>query len=92
MVVQDVAIIYSKKLRNRVAGYVTRLYKRVQNGTANKVYIKLHEEERERKEAFIPKNSVVDIERVDVDSVTYEMIKQYGFRGNYKLIDSSMQI
>lgn len=78
-------MIQSKKVKNEVAGYLTHLYKRILRGTCNKVYIKSHEEERERKESFIPKDSILDVECVEVDEVTMEMIKAYGFGGNFKI-------
>lgn len=79
------AVIQSKKLRNEVAGYLTHLYKMILRGTCNKVYIRSHEEERERKESFIPKESIMDVECVEVDDVTMEMVKKYGYGGNFKM-------
>lgn len=85
LVVQDVAMVQSKKVKNEIAGYLTRLYKQILRGTCSRVYIKSHEEERERKESVIPKESIMDVECVDVDEVTMEMIKTYGFGGNFKV-------
>ncbi|KAL0265839.1 UNVERIFIED_CONTAM: hypothetical protein PYX00_011557 [Menopon gallinae] len=83
LVVKDVAEIPSKRLRNQVAGFVTRLYSRVQKGTVKKIFIKKHEEERERKENLIPSSSIMDAEKIEVDDVTIQMIKDYCYRGNY---------
>ncbi|AFM97825.1 ribosomal protein S17 [Encephalitozoon hellem] len=85
LVVQDVAVVESKKLKNEIAGYLTSLYKKILKGTYNKVYIKSHEEERERKENVIPKESMLDVDCVEVDDVTMEMIKRYGYEGNFKV-------
>lgn len=82
-VTEDVAIIQSKRLKNKVAGYVTVLMKRIQNGHVKGIYIKKHEEERERKENFIPKKSILDEEKVYVDGLTQKMIDEYGYIGNY---------
>lgn len=82
-VVRDVTITQSKKTRNQLAGYLTHLYKRVQRGSAKGVYIKSHEQEKERKESFIPKVGVMDVEKVMVDPVTFTMIKEFEIAGNY---------
>lgn len=84
-VTEDVAIISSKRLKNKVAGYVTVLMKRIQKGHVKGVYIKKHEEERERKENFIPKKSFLDVDHVEVDQTTMRMIKEYKLQGNYVL-------
>ncbi|KAM0676989.1 hypothetical protein BDAP_002460 [Binucleata daphniae] len=70
-------------MKNKVAGYVTVLMKRIQNGYVKGIYIKKHEEERERKENFIPKKSILDENKVYVDSLTQRMITEYGYIGNY---------
>lgn len=82
-VVMDATVTQSKKVRNQLAGYVTHLYKLIHKGTCKGVYIKSHEQERERKESFIPKYSILDAEKFVVDSVTYSMIKKYGIQGNF---------
>lgn len=84
LVVQEVAVIQSKKVRNEVAGYLTHLYKLILRGGCAKIYIKSHEEEREKKESFIPKESILDVECVEVDDITMKMIKTHGYGGNFK--------
>lgn len=83
MVIRDVAEIQSKRLRNQVAGFVTRLYSRVQKGNVKKIFIKKHEEEREKRENMLPSRSMMDAEKIEVDAVTMQMIKDYCYRGNY---------
>ncbi|RVD90692.1 40S ribosomal protein S17 [Tubulinosema ratisbonensis] len=85
LVVRDVTQIHTKKLRNQVIGYVTRLYKRIQKGTVKSIYIKKHEEERIKKENLVPSKSVMDVDKVEVDPVTMQMIKDYCYMGNYVL-------
>lgn len=86
--VQEVAIVQSKRVRNQLAGYVTHLYKCVLRGTAKKLYIKTHEDERIRKENVMPKDSILDADVVEVDSMTMDMINKYGYRGKFKLINA----
>lgn len=87
-VVRDVTITQNKRMRNQIAGYVTRLYNRVQKGFVKGIYIKSHEAEKERKESFIPKVGVMDVEKVVVDPVTFSMIKKHQIQGNYTSIGS----
>lgn len=48
-VIDEVAIIPSKRLRNKIAGFTTHLMKRIQKGPVRGISFKLQEEERERK-------------------------------------------
>ncbi|KAM0681012.1 40S ribosomal protein S17 [Glugoides intestinalis] len=82
-VVRDVTVTQNKKTRNQIAGYVTHLYKRIQEGLVKGVYIKSHEQEKERKESFIPKVGILDVDKIMVDPVTFSMIKKYQIEGNY---------
>uniref|UniRef100_A0A1I7X5C9 Small ribosomal subunit protein eS17 n=1 Tax=Heterorhabditis bacteriophora TaxID=37862 RepID=A0A1I7X5C9_HETBA len=62
----EVAIIGSKQLRNRIAGYITHLMKRIEKGP-----------ERERRDNYMPDISAVDatmIGQLKVDPVTKAMI------------------
>lgn len=91
LVVNDVSEIPTKRLRNQVAGFVTHLYSRVQKGKVKKIFIKKHEEERERRENMIPSNSIMDTEKIEVDDVSMQMIKDYCYRGNYVVSASEEQ-
>lgn len=84
--VSDFSEIQTKRTLNKVTGYVTHLVKLVLRGTSKGLYIKKHEEDREKKESFLPKKSFLDSDKVIVDSVTMEMINTYGYEGNFKLI------
>lgn len=50
----EVAIIPSKRMRNKIAGFVTHLMKRIQKGPVRGISLKLQEEERERRLDFVP--------------------------------------
>mmetsp|Transcript_18769 Transcript_18769/g.48360 ORF Transcript_18769/g.48360 Transcript_18769/m.48360 type:complete len:140 (-) Transcript_18769:402-821(-) len=72
---EDVAIIPSKRLKNKIAGFATHLMKRIQRGPVRGISLKLQEEERERRLDFIPDVSQVDVENIPVDADTKAMLR-----------------
>ena len=72
---EDVAIIPSKRLRNKIAGFSTHLMKRIQRGPVRGISLKLHEEERERRMDFVPDESALAVETIEVDRDTMDMLK-----------------
>jgi small subunit ribosomal protein S17e len=77
-VVDDVAVIPTKRIRNRIAGYATRLMRRIQNGPVRGISLKLQEEERERKMEYIPKESEFRMENTKIDEETKRMLEELG--------------
>jgi len=59
-VVGDVAVVPSKRMRNKIAGFTTHLMKRIQAGPVRGISLKLQEEERERRLDFVPEVSALD--------------------------------
>ena len=74
-IAEDVAIIPSKRLRNKIAGFTTHLMKRIQRGPVRGIPLKLQEEERERRMDFVPDESALAVETIEVDKDTMDMLK-----------------
>ena len=75
-VLDDVAVIPTKRIRNKIAGYASRLMRRIQNGPVRGISLKLQEEERERKMEFIPKESEFKLENTKIDEETKKMLEE----------------
>lgn len=91
----EIAIIASKRLRNKIAGYTTHLMKRIQRGPVRGISFKLHEEERERKDQYVPEVSALDPSHnesglLDVDGETKDLLKHLGICFSLMSIDLSV--
>merc|ERR1711874_283609 len=71
----EIAIIASKRLRNKIAGYTTHLMKRIQRGPVRGISFKLQEEERERKDQYVPEVSALAVETIEIDQDTNALLK-----------------
>ncbi|RIA85139.1 ribosomal S17-domain-containing protein [Glomus cerebriforme] len=71
----EVAIIASKRLRNKIAGFTTHLMKRIQRGPVRGISFKLQEEERERKDNYVPEVSALSVETIEIDPDTKDLLK-----------------
>jgi small subunit ribosomal protein S17e len=78
-VCSEIAVIPSKRLRNKVAGFTTHLMRRIEKGPVRGISFKLQEEERERKDNYVPDVSAVDTNNVEVDEDTRAMLKEMNF-------------
>mmetsp|Transcript_5675 Transcript_5675/g.8368 ORF Transcript_5675/g.8368 Transcript_5675/m.8368 type:complete len:140 (+) Transcript_5675:35-454(+) len=82
--VNEAADIPSKKMRNKIAGFVTHLMRRIQKGdNVRGISLKLQEEERERRLDYVPPVSeVTEIIRkgLYVSKQTKAMIVEAGFQ------------
>ncbi|KAJ1454566.1 ribosomal protein S17e [Pelagophyceae sp. CCMP2097] len=80
-VTDEVAVTPSKRMRNKIAGFVTHLMKRIgRGGPVRGISLKLQEEERERRMDFVPEVSAIDQEFVEVDTDTKEMLDSLDFK------------
>merc|ERR1712017_13802 len=76
-IIDDIAVIQSKRMRNKIAGYTTHLMKRIEKGPVRGISLKLQEEERERKMDFIPEKSEIQIANIDFkDQVVKSLIRE----------------
>jgi hypothetical protein len=78
-VCSEIAVIPSKRLRNKVAGFTTHLMRRIEKGPVRGISFKLQEEERERKDNYVPEVSIVNTSNVEVDADTLAMLKAMDF-------------
>ncbi|RKP02397.1 hypothetical protein CXG81DRAFT_29513 [Caulochytrium protostelioides] len=74
----EVALIPSKRLRNKIAGYTTHLMKRIQRGPVRGISFALQEEERERKDQYVPEVSALAMDTIDIDADTEALLKAMG--------------
>ena len=74
-VVDEVAEIPSKRMRNKIAGFVTHLMQRIRRGPVRGISLKLQEEEREKKLDYVPERSAIDVDTIEVDAETKDMLK-----------------
>lgn len=75
----EVAIIPSKRLRNKIAGFTTHLMRRIQKGPVRGISFKLQEEERERKDNYVPEESALKLTDIEVDVDTMALLKSMNF-------------
>ncbi|XP_046678122.1 40S ribosomal protein S17 [Homalodisca vitripennis] len=72
---EEIAIIPTKPLRNKIAGFVTHLMKRLRHSQVRGISIKLQEEERERRDNYVPEVSALEQDVIEVDPETKDMLK-----------------
>ncbi|KAF0989654.1 hypothetical protein HZS_3433 [Henneguya salminicola] len=77
-VCDSVAAIPSKRLRNKIAGFVTHLVRRMEKGPIRGISTKLQEEQREIRDNYVPKVSALDAYK-DLNAESLLLLKHLGF-------------
>ncbi|GFZ11229.1 40S ribosomal protein S17 [Actinidia eriantha] len=90
-ILEEVAIIPSKRLRNKIAGFSTHLMKRIQKGSVRGISLKLQEEERERRMDFVPEESAIKTDVIEVDKETLDMLSALGMGDLPGVIKASVE-
>ncbi len=78
-VLDEVAVIPTKRIRNKIAGYAARLMRRIQRGPVRGISLKLQEAERERRMEFVPENSEFKLDNIKLDGEVKRMLEHYGY-------------
>lgn len=79
-VCEEVATIPSKRMRNKIAGYVTHLMRRLEKGPVRGISFKLQEQEREKRDNWMPTQSRLDVPTIGVDAETKQMLEHIGLK------------
>lgn len=77
-IVDEVSVTPSKRMRNKIAGFLTHLMRRIERGdNIRGISLKLQEAERERRMDFVPDESALKpITAVRVDKDTLDMLHE----------------
>ena len=80
-ILESVATVSTKRLRNKIAGFTTHLMKRIQKGPVRGISLKIQEEEREKLYNTAPKQSRVTTEtgKVQVEQDVIDMLGELGY-------------
>ncbi len=70
----EIALIPSKKLRNKIAGYVTHLMKRIKKGPVRGISLKLQEEEKDSKIELKIFGLIKNSNNIEMDNETRKML------------------
>mmetsp|Transcript_155834 Transcript_155834/g.478396 ORF Transcript_155834/g.478396 Transcript_155834/m.478396 type:complete len:140 (+) Transcript_155834:14-433(+) len=76
----EIAVIPSKRLRNKIAGFMTHLMKRIEKGAVRGISIKLQQEERERRDNYVPEVSALEQDTITIDPETKAMLAEMDMR------------
>ncbi|KAM1316292.1 hypothetical protein ACFX2F_019949 [Malus domestica] len=77
-ILEEVAIIPSKCLCNKIAEFSTHLMKQIQKGPVCGISLKLQEEDLKRRMDFVPNESAIKIDEISVDKETLDMLSALG--------------
>ncbi|MES1914906.1 MAG: hypothetical protein MHM6MM_006931 [Cercozoa sp. M6MM] len=78
-IIDEIAIVPSKRVRNQIAGYVTHLMKRLNRGAVKGIVLKVQQEANERRLDYVPVQSAIQTDKILVDEATAGMLADIGF-------------
>ena len=79
-ILDSVADIQTKRLRNKIAGFTTHLMRRIAKGPVRGISLKIQEEQREKMFDTVPDQSRVQIkETLEVEGGVLNMLKSAGY-------------
>lgn len=80
-IIDSVTHVPSKRLRNKIAGFTSHLMRRIAQGPVNGVSFALQEEERERRDQYVPDVSALEVvitKGLQIDPQTNDLLKALG--------------
>ena len=77
-VLDEVAIVPSKRIRNKIAGYASKLMRRIQKGPVRGISLKLQEEEREKRMESGATKDYFNTQKTVIDEDTKDMLQKLG--------------
>ena len=91
-VTDEAATCPSKRMRNKIAGFVTHLMRRIErNQQVRGISLKLQEEEKERRLDYVPEVSALNPDSLQVDRETKAMLDKLNVIGNITATDVNRQ-
>ncbi|KAF5454326.1 hypothetical protein F2P56_023999 [Juglans regia] len=90
-ILEEVAIIPSKRFRNKIDGFSTHLMKWFHKGPVRGISLKLQEEERERRMDFVPDDSAIKTDEIKVDKETLDMLAALDMSEIHRLVEVELQ-
>jgi len=91
-VTDEAATCPSKRMRNKIAGFVTHLMRRIErNQQVRGISLKLQEEEKERRLDYVPEVSALQTTNLTVDRDSKAMLDKLGVGDGVAVVDISRQ-
>ena len=92
-VTDEAAVVPSKRMRNKIAGFVTHLMRRIErNQQVRGISLKLQEEEKERRLDIVSEVSALQTDLLQVDKDTKQMLEALKVEGlNLQITDPLRQ-